>query len=97
MRLEQVTLKNQHTWLYEGHLLSIPITERLKFAAYVGILSIAILLAGLIVYFGAHLREPYAAFEVLLVFTLAIIVFPMALIFRDARRKRKVRVTKGER
>jgi membrane protease YdiL (CAAX protease family) len=77
--------------------LSIPIIERLKFAAYVSALSGCIVLVGLTIYLGAHLREPYAAFEVLLVFVLAIIVFPLALIFRDAQRKRKIRVTKGER
>jgi hypothetical protein len=60
----------------------------LKFAAHVGILSCVIVLAGLVIYFSAHLGEPYAAFELLLTFTLAIIVFPIAVIIRDARTKR---------
>ena len=63
----------------------------MKFAAYVGALSGVIILVSLIFYFLAHLRQPYAAFEVLSIFTLAIIVFPLAVIFRDARRKRSAR------
>jgi ABC-type tungstate transport system substrate-binding protein len=73
--------------------VSIPIVERLRFAAYVGVLSGIIVLVGLIIYFWAHLREPYAAFEVLFTCTLAVIVFPLAVIFRDARRKRRARIT----
>jgi hypothetical protein len=68
--------------------LSIPLIKRVRFAAYVRVLSGIIALVGLIVYFWARLREPYAAFEVLLVFALAIVVFPPAVILRDARRKR---------
>jgi hypothetical protein len=49
--------------------------KRLRFAAYVGVLSSVIVLVGLIVYFWAHLPQPYATFQVLLTFTLAIIVF----------------------
>jgi ABC-type tungstate transport system substrate-binding protein len=76
-----------------GRLLSIPIVERIRFAAYVGALSGGIVLVGLIIYFLAHLREPYAAFEVLFTFTLAIVAFPLAVIFRDARRKRRASTT----
>jgi uncharacterized membrane protein len=60
----------------------------LKFAVHVGVLSCVIILAGLVIYSSSHLREPYAAFELLLTFTLAIIVFPIAVIIRDARTKR---------
>ena len=74
-----------------GSFLSIPFIKRLRFAAYVGVLSGVIVLVGLIVYFWVHPPEPYAAFEVLFTFTLAIIVFPLAVIFRDARRKRSAR------
>ena len=69
--------------------------KRLRFAAYVGLLSGVIVLVGLIVYFWGHLPQPYAAFQVLLTFTLAIIVFPLAVIFRDARRKRGARSRSG--
>jgi hypothetical protein len=47
-----------------GRLLSIPIVKRIRFAAYIGALSGGVVLAGLIIYFLAYLREPYAAFEV---------------------------------
>ena len=65
--------------------------KRLRFAAYVGVLSGVIVLVGLIVYFWTHLPKSHSAFEVLFTFTLAIIVFPLAMIFRDARRKRSAR------
>jgi hypothetical protein len=71
-----------------GNLLSIPIIKRIRFAVWISVLSGLIAFAGLIVYFRAHLREPRAAFEILLAFTLAIIAFPVAVMFRDARRKR---------
>jgi len=70
--------------------------KRLRFAAYVGLLSGVIVLVGLIVYFWGHLPQPYATFQVLLTFTLAIIVFPLAVIFRDARRKRSAH-SRGDR
>jgi len=73
--------------------LSIPMVERIRFATYVGALSGLIVVVGLTIYFWAHLRELDAAFELLIVFALAIIVFPLAVIFREARRKRRARTT----
>jgi hypothetical protein len=68
--------------------MSMPLVKRLRFAAYVGILSGVIILFGLMIYLGGRLPEPYGVFELLSSFTLAIIVFPLAVILRDARRKR---------
>lgn len=84
--------KSPTTHVSQGNLLSIPI-KKLKFAGYVGALSGVIVLVSLLVYFWAHLREPYAAFELLLTFALAILIIPVAVIFRDAWRKRKASTT----